>query len=208
MCSRDLCTPALVSCTCQHLSVNAQAITVYVRTLIQRCISFKHHLCLHKQREVIWGSAAKSRPAQWNGHELRLTRTFAPTVQPTSPQANNSQTNHTHEVLTEVVTKSTIFWDTMPCSPLEDVSGEHITSIFRVERKNKVSKETSVKAGGKQMEAICSSELSVDTKRTARRCILEDRTLQTTPRSQQMPVMSLLLHTHSLYLSKMSTFTC
>jgi hypothetical protein len=38
------------------------------------------------------------------------------------------------EVLTAVVMKNTIFWDTMPCSTLStDVSEEHIASIFRVE---------------------------------------------------------------------------
>jgi hypothetical protein len=40
----------------------------------------------------------------------------------------------TLEVLTAVVMKSTVFWDIMPCSPLEvkDVWDEHIASTFWV----------------------------------------------------------------------------
>jgi hypothetical protein len=39
------------------------------------------------------------------------------------------------KVLTSVVTKSSIFWDIAPCSPLKstDVSEEHVASIFRFE---------------------------------------------------------------------------
>jgi hypothetical protein len=46
--------------------------------------------------------------------------------------------------------KSTIFWDMMPCSSLSfnDVSEEHIASIFRVEEIS--SAKTSKQAGGKQ----------------------------------------------------------
>jgi hypothetical protein len=69
------------------------------------------------------------------------------------------------EVLTEVVLKSIIFWDIMPCSPLRvnDVSEEHIASIFRVEKKP--SDFTLVFCSAHfstlKMEAICSSETSV-----------------------------------------------
>jgi hypothetical protein len=54
------------------------------------------------------------------------------------------------EVLTAVVTKSIIFWDITPRSPLSvtDVSEEHIASIFRVEKY--AEEETSVNACGKQ----------------------------------------------------------
>jgi hypothetical protein len=63
-----------------------------------------------------------------------------------------------------------------------DVSDQHIDSKFRV--KEKSEKETSVKAGGKQlffltlkMKAICSSETSVDSQRTTWCYIPEDGTL-------------------------------
>jgi hypothetical protein len=58
------------------------------------------------------------------------------------------------------------------------VSEEHAASIFRVEEL--AEQETSVKAGGKQachLEALCSSETSVDFQRTKWRYILEYRTL-------------------------------
>jgi hypothetical protein len=58
-----------------------------------------------------------------------------------------------------------------------DVSEEHVASIFRVEEC--AEQEKSMKAGGKQrkqsltlkMEAICTSETSVDIQRTTRRHI-------------------------------------
>jgi hypothetical protein len=62
------------------------------------------------------------------------------------------------EVLTAVVMKSAILWDTTPCSPLK------FNRRFGVTR---------------QIEAICSSETSVDFQRTTRRYIPEYRTLQT-----------------------------
>jgi hypothetical protein len=51
---------------------------------------------------------------------------------------------------------------------------EHIVSIFRIEEE--AEQETSVKAGGKQMEAICSFETSVDFQQTTRRYIPEEST--------------------------------
>jgi hypothetical protein len=57
------------------------------------------------------------------------------------------------------------------CSPssLTDVSEEHIASILRAEE---ISSAKTLK-----MEAICSSETSVKTRRTTRRHIQEDDTL-------------------------------
>lgn len=53
------------------------------------------------------------------------------------------------DVLTVVIAKSSIFWDTMLHSPVStDVLEEHITSIYRVREYGK--QETSVKSGGKQ----------------------------------------------------------
>jgi hypothetical protein len=50
----------------------------------------------------------------------------------------------TFEVLTAVIMKNSIFWDT-------DISEEHVASIFSVEEQ--ATQETSVKAGGKQCSA-------------------------------------------------------
>jgi hypothetical protein len=61
------------------------------------------------------------------------------------------------EVLPPVVMKSTVFCDIMPCS------------LLKFKRR----------FGGKcKMEAICSSETSVDCQRTSQRYIPEDRSLQ------------------------------
>jgi hypothetical protein len=58
------------------------------------------------------------------------------------------------EVLTAVIIKSTVFWDTTPCSPWKstDVSEKYIASIFRVEEYAKL--EISVIASGKQRRDI------------------------------------------------------
>jgi hypothetical protein len=56
-----------------------------------------------------------------------------------------------------------------------DVSEENIASIFRFEKIN--SAETSKLSSTLKMEAICSSETSVETQRTTRRHIAEDDTL-------------------------------
>jgi hypothetical protein len=59
-----------------------------------------------------------------------------------------------------VVMKIIIFWDTTPCSPLSFAGfAEPVSSTL-------------------EMEAIYSSETSVETKRTTRRHIPEDDTLQ------------------------------
>jgi hypothetical protein len=86
-----------------------------------------------------------------------------------------------------MVMKNIIFWDITPCSPLS--VNRCFGGTYRLHlqgRRNKFSK----KAGGKQnilaelisstpkMEAICSSETSVETQRTARRHIPEDDTLE------------------------------
>jgi hypothetical protein len=80
------------------------------------------------------------------------------------------------EVLTAAVMKSTIFWDiTPPCSPL------------RAGPKNTLSKNPALLATcwfiaqliflTLQMEAICSSETSIDTQQTTLHYIPEDGTL-------------------------------
>jgi hypothetical protein len=96
------------------------------------------------------------------------------------------------EVLTAVVMKSTVFWNIMPYSPLNvnEVSEEHITSIFRVEyafvgfhllclppASTLVS--CSVYSLTLKIEAICSSETSVDIQQTTQNYIPEDSILQT-----------------------------
>jgi hypothetical protein len=80
--------------------------------------------------------------------------------------------------------KSTIFWDITPCSPLS--IKRRFGGTYRLhlqDRKNKLSKKpaTCFHAGFLLslfflMEAICSSETSVNTQRTARRYIPEDGT--------------------------------
>jgi hypothetical protein len=69
------------------------------------------------------------------------------------------------EVFTAVILKSIIFWDMTPCNPLSFktyvcllVFAELISSTLK-------------------MEAICSSETSIETQRTTRRHIPEDDTL-------------------------------
>jgi hypothetical protein len=100
------------------------------------------------------------------------------------------------EILTAVVMMNTVFWDITACIPLKVKwrFGGTYASIFRVED------ETSMKAGTKQssalcislwflpqlilrpwrlkMEAICSSETSIDFQRTPRRFNPEGSTLQ------------------------------
>jgi hypothetical protein len=69
------------------------------------------------------------------------------------------------EVVTAVVIKSTIFWDITPCSPL------------KVNRRAFTLVSCSAYSSILTMEAICSSETSVDFQRTTRRYIPEDSTL-------------------------------
>jgi hypothetical protein len=71
------------------------------------------------------------------------------------------------------ILKGTIFWDITPCSPLR--FNRRFGGTYRLHlqgRKNKPSK----KPEGKQVEALCSPETSVDSQRTTRRCIQEDVT--------------------------------
>jgi hypothetical protein len=65
-----------------------------------------------------------------------------------------------------------------PIKKSNDVSEEHIASVFSVEES--AEQETSVKAVGKtlKMEAICSSETFVDLQRDTQRFMPEDRILQ------------------------------
>jgi hypothetical protein len=67
-----------------------------------------------------------------------------------------------------------------------DIPEEDITFIFKVEKISSArnQRESRWQAGELifstlKMEAICSSETSVDTQRTARHCIPEECTLQT-----------------------------
>jgi hypothetical protein len=98
------------------------------------------------------------------------------------------------EVFTAVVMKSTAFWDIMPCSPLS--VNRRIGWTYRLHlqgRKNKFSEKPASKqvaillvtcllaeliSSTLKMEAICSSDTSVDTQRTKRRYIPEDGILK------------------------------
>jgi hypothetical protein len=85
------------------------------------------------------------------------------------------------EVLTAVVMKSSIFWDITSCSPLKvnrRFGGtyrlhlhEYVLTAFRLISFSAYNSTL-------RMEAICSSETSVDFQRTTRRNISGDRTLQ------------------------------
>jgi hypothetical protein len=75
-------------------------------------------------------------------------------------------------VFTAVVMKSTIFWDITPCSPLSvnrRFGGAYRLLLSRWFLAQLVFSTL-------KMEAICSSETSVDTQQTTRRCIPEDGT--------------------------------
>jgi hypothetical protein len=83
----------------------------------------------------------------------------------------------------EIKLKSTIFWYITPCSPFR-VNRRFVGTYHLHLHGRKINKQqTSVKAGSKQspgylkMEAICSTETSVDIQRTTRRYIPEDSTL-------------------------------
>jgi hypothetical protein len=87
-------------------------------------------------------------------------------------------TIHKHRL----IRKSTVFCDIKPFSPLKvtDVSEEHMTSIFRVKpRKIPAWKQVADRVScsdfsTQKMDAICSSETSVDFQRRTRRYIAED----------------------------------
>jgi hypothetical protein len=68
------------------------------------------------------------------------------------------------EVFTALVMKSNIFWDMTPCSPL---SVSQLATCLLAELISSTLK----------MEAICSSETSIDTQRTTWRHIPENNTL-------------------------------
>jgi hypothetical protein len=99
--------------------------------------------------------------------------------------------NERFEALTAVLMKSTIFWDITPCIPLSvnrrlggtnrlNLKGRKIKRWTKPAR-NQVTSLQVVSCSAifftLKMEAICSSETSVDTQRTTLRCIPEDGTL-------------------------------
>jgi hypothetical protein len=87
------------------------------------------------------------------------------------------------EVLTEVVMKSTIFWDITPCSPLK--VNQRFGGTYRLQLQGRISQATCQSESRCQaftlvswstyatlkMEAICFSETSADFQRTTRRVI-------------------------------------
>jgi hypothetical protein len=106
------------------------------------------------------------------------------------------------EVLTPVVMKSTIFWDITPRSPLRVNRRFGGTYCLHLQgRRNKLSKKsacllpafTLVSCSAYffilKMEAICSSETSVDTQRTTLRYIPKDGTLQSLLRCDVMHIL-------------------
>jgi hypothetical protein len=93
------------------------------------------------------------------------------------------------EVLKAVTTNSYIFWYITTCSPVKInrcVRGTyrlHLQGrrVSQARNQNEVGSKHSCSlahSSALKMEAICFLEKSVDFHRTARRCILEDRTLQ------------------------------
>jgi hypothetical protein len=87
------------------------------------------------------------------------------------------------EVLTAVVIKSIIFWDMTLCSPLS--FNRRFSGTYRLHlqgRRNRFSKIQQAQMAGRiirlKMEAICSSETSVETQLTTGHHIPEDDTLQ------------------------------
>jgi hypothetical protein len=104
---------------------------------------------------------------------------------------NSTSTTLAFEIISAVDIKTSVFWDITPCCPVKvnDVSEEHVTFIFRVEEEAK--EETSMKHSASyacfvlcssfdhsftlKVEAVCSSETSIDFHRTTRRYIPEDR---------------------------------
>jgi hypothetical protein len=108
------------------------------------------------------------------------------------------------EVLKAMVTKSTIFWDITPCSPLStDVSEKHRLH-FQGRKKTSPARNQQSSAFHLllcsflsrltfpilKMEEICSAETPVDTQRTTRRYIPEDGTLQKNNRLNEFLVSS------------------
>jgi hypothetical protein len=92
------------------------------------------------------------------------------------------------EILTAVTMRSSIFWDITPCSPLKvnrRFGGTHRLHLQgRTNRAKKpawkqvASRSCSAYSSTLKMEAICSSETSVGSRRTAGRYIPEERSLQ------------------------------
>jgi hypothetical protein len=81
----------------------------------------------------------------------------------------NSYMNVEFEVLTAVVMMSTIFWDITPCSSSNVCMPPAFTLV-----------SCSAYSSALKMEAIYSSETSVDIQRTTRRYIPEDSTFLVT----------------------------
>jgi hypothetical protein len=86
------------------------------------------------------------------------------------------------DVLTAVVLKSTIFWDITPCSPLK--VNRRFGGIYCLNLHRRIALLAScflvsclAYSSTLEMEASCSSEMSVDFQRSTRRYISEDSTL-------------------------------
>jgi hypothetical protein len=92
------------------------------------------------------------------------------------------------EVLTAVVMKSTIFWDITPCSLLK--VNRRFGGTYRLHLQGRRTSRASnlppaftlvscsVHSSTLKMEAICSSETSIDFQRTTWHCISEESTLR------------------------------
>jgi hypothetical protein len=95
-----------------------------------------------------------------------------------------------YEVLTALVMKSTIFWDTTSCSPLK------VKKVYLPPASTLVF--CSAYSLILKMEAICSSETSIDYQRTTRRCIPEDVALHHSSHLLMRPSIYLLIWASNL----------
>jgi hypothetical protein len=108
-----------------------------------------------------------------------------------------------YEIRRFITLKSIIFWDITPCSPLS--ANRRFWGTYRLHlqgRRYNFSKKPATKQVVLKMEAICSSETSVDTQRTTRHYIPEDYTLH-----NYLVHESLLLDPIVSHLNPMHTFT-
>jgi hypothetical protein len=79
------------------------------------------------------------------------------------------------EVFTAVVMKSIIFWDMMPCSPLS--VNQRFRGTYHRWQAGATCMLAELISSALKMEAICSSETSVDSQRTTQCHIPEDDTV-------------------------------
>jgi hypothetical protein len=109
-----------------------------------------------------------------------------------TPPLRTTKNRVVFEVLTAVAMRCNLFWDTIPCSPLEIKRRYGGICRLHLHSRRKVKKETSVKPVLiatqfmlvsflayyfiLKMETTYSSETTVDIQRTARHYISEDRT--------------------------------